>query len=69
MATYKEIQEYVKNKYKVTIKTCWIADIKEKNNLITRNAPNRISQNKRMYPCPVKHKVKIEEAFKHFKMI
>ena len=69
MATYKEIQEYIKNKYKVTIKTCWIADVKEKYNLITRNAPNRISQSKRMHPCPIKHLAKIEEAFRHFKMI
>ncbi len=69
MATYKEIQEYVKNNYKVSIKTCWIADIKEKYNLITKTAPNRISQSKRMHPCPIKHQAKIEEAFKYYKMI
>lgn len=69
MATYKQIQEYIKEKHKVTVKTCWIAHIKEKHNLITRVAPNRKSLNKRVHPCPVNHQSKIEETFKHFKMI
>lgn len=29
MATYKEIQQYVKLKYGFTPKTCWIAHMKE----------------------------------------
>lgn len=69
MATYKEIQEYVKEKYKTTIKTCWIADMKEKLGLPKRNAPNRISEDSRLYPCPVECEKYIEDAFKHFGMI
>jgi len=29
MATYKAIQNYIKDKYNCSIKTCWIADMKE----------------------------------------
>ena len=69
MATYKEIQNYVKTKYRVSIKPCWIADMKEKHKIITRVAPNRISLHKRVYPCPIQHEKKIEEALKYYNMI
>lgn len=69
MATYKQIQSYVKDKYKVSIKTCWIADIKGKHNLLTRIASNRKSSNNRLHPCPMAHQSKIEEAFRFFRMI
>lgn len=69
MATYKDIQKYVKEKYKKTIKTCWIADMKEKLGLPKRNAPNRISEDTRVYPCPSEYEKYIEDAFKHFGMI
>lgn len=29
MAIYKEIQEYVKEKYNITVQTCWIAHMKK----------------------------------------
>ena len=29
MATYKQIQDGVKKNYGFTVKTCWIADVKE----------------------------------------
>jgi len=29
MATYKEVQEYIKKKYGFIVKTCWIAHVKE----------------------------------------
>ena len=29
MATYEEIQDYIKQKYGFTPKTCWIAHVKE----------------------------------------
>ena len=45
MATYKEIQEHVKAQNGLTIKTCWIAHVKEMNGLIDKNSD-------RQNPCP-----------------
>mgnify|MGYP001078325396 CR=1 FL=1 len=68
MATYREIQEWVKRNYGFTPKTCWIADVKSQCGLPMRKAPNR-QGTKRKYPCP-KGKVKqIKAAFRHFGMI
>jgi len=69
MATYKEIQSAVKEKYGISLKTCWIADVKERNGIITKVAPNRISSDSKVYPCPEKYVVMIEEAMRTFKMI
>jgi hypothetical protein len=68
MATYKEIQNYIKEKYKFTVKTCWIADIKNKFGLITRKAPNRKGL-QRLHPCPQSKESYIVEALRYFKMI
>lgn len=43
MATYKEIQGYVKETYGFSPKTCWIAHMKEVCGIPVKNAPNRIS--------------------------
>jgi hypothetical protein len=51
MATYTEIQEWIKKKYGYTVKTCWIADVKAQCGLPMRTAHNRKGKN-RMYPCP-----------------
>lgn len=69
MATYKQIQDYVKGKYGLMIKTCWIAHIKEECGLERKNALNRINPTKRKYSCPDDKKCLIEEAFKHFNMM
>jgi hypothetical protein len=62
MATYHEIQMYVHNKYKKSVKTCWIAHVKEMHGVKMRNAPNRISSTERVNPCPDWAKVMIEDA-------
>lgn len=69
MATYKEIQEYIKIKYGFKAQTCWIAHMKEICNLKVRVAPNRHSATKREKPCPLEKQKTIKEAFKHFNMI
>ncbi len=69
MATYKEIQDYVKVNYNTSIKTCWIADMKESHGLSKRNAPNRKNDESKVYPCPNDKKEMITQAFKHFKMV
>jgi hypothetical protein len=69
MATYKEIQEYVKLKYGKTVKSCWIAHVKELNDLPRKVSPRRYDPNKRVHPCPDRYVDKIEDAFRYFKMI
>ena len=68
MATYKDIQEYVKRRYGYTVKTCWIAHVKEICGLPINNAANRISYS-RTNPCPYDKVNSIMEAFKYFGMI
>lgn len=67
MATYKEIQNYVFERYSIKIKTCWIAHIKEKLGLKMRKAPNRVDENIRTNPCPDDKEKFIIEAFEYFK--
>lgn len=69
MATYRQIQEYVKSAHHFTPKTCWIAHIKELNGLNPHIAPNRLSNESRKYPCPSDKRDAIEEALHHFGMI
>ena len=69
MATYKEIQAYVKEKYGFIPKTCWIAHKKEVCGISVKNAPNRISPDKREKPCPPEKMKYIKDAFTHFGMI
>lgn len=68
MATYKEIQTFVKEKHGFTVKTCWIADMKEICCLTKKVAPNRISLDSKTNPCPEAKKEAIREAFRYFKM-
>lgn len=65
MATYKEIQEFVKKKYGYSVKTCWIAHMKEIKGLNPRVAPNRESLKRRKHPCPKEKRKAIEDAFRN----
>ena len=69
MATYSEIQGWLKRKFGYTVKTCWIADVKAQSGLEVRVAPNRKSKGKRKYPCPLEKRAGIEDALHYFKMI
>lgn len=69
MATYKNIQQYVKEAYGTTVKTCWIADMKELYGLNPSKANNHIDEDVRTNPCPEQHKEKILEAFIYFDML
>ena len=66
--SYTDIQSYVKKKYGVSVRTCWIAHVKASHGLTRWKAHNRKGPN-RANPCPDKHWGKIEDAFKHFNMI
>jgi hypothetical protein len=69
MATYKEIQEYVKINFGYNPKTCWIAHTKEICGLSPKTANNRNDINKRVFPCLAEKQADIKNAFKHFGMI
>ena len=69
LATYKEIQAYVKTNYGFTPKTCWIPHIKEVCGIPVKNAPNRILPDRREKPCPLEKQKYIEQAFRYFNMI
>jgi hypothetical protein len=69
MATYKEVQDYVKSNYGFVPKTCWIAHMKEICGVPVKVAPNRYSVEKREKPCPPEKMTAIKNAFVYFKMI
>jgi hypothetical protein len=68
MASYEEIQEWVKQQFGFMPETCWIAHCKEIYGLPLRNAPNRQGGN-RIKPCPPDKRPAIKEAFEHFRML
>lgn len=68
MATYKQIQEYVREQYHFTPKTCWIAHVKELSGLKVPPAPNRQGAT-RVNPCPPAKRESIRKALKHFGML
>jgi len=67
MATYAEIQEYVKKKFGFVPKTCWIAHAKEISRIPVKRSHRRIG--KRQYPCPRSRLKPIQKAFQHFGMM
>lgn len=69
MATYKDIQADIKKQFSITVKTCWIAHVKEINGLSPRVAPNRLCPTERRYPCPENVRPLIEASMKRFGMI
>ena len=69
MATYKQIQDYIEGKHGFTVKSCWIAHMKEICGLSVKVSPRRYDENVRQKPCPESKKAAIEEAFQHFGMI
>jgi hypothetical protein len=69
MATYKEIQSWIKKNYGFTVKTCWIAHVKEMCGVQPKKAPNRIDEATRANPCPQNKVEPIKQALKHFEMM
>ena len=69
MATYKEIQDYIKDKYHISVKTCWIAHVKEMKGFYLRKAHNRKSHSVRKNPCPKSKISLIEDAMRKYRML
>ena len=69
MVTYKEILGDVKKHNKISIKTCWIAHVKELNGIDMRPAPNRISLTSCVHPCPENIRPLIEASMRRLCML
>lgn len=69
MATYKEIQKFVKLNYGYLPKSCWIAHAKELLGLNPKISHNRHDVNMRVCPCPEIKINDIKQALIYFKMI
>jgi hypothetical protein len=67
MATYKQIQAWVKHNYSFVPATCWIADVKSQSGLPMRKAPNRKGA-ERVKPCPPEKMEAIQKALRYFGM-
>ncbi len=68
MATYVQIQEWVKYNYAYIPATRWIAHVKSECGLPMRKAPNRKGV-ERVEPCPPDKRESIRAALCHFGMI
>lgn len=64
MATYRDIQDDIRSRHGFTVKTCWIAHVKELSGLHPRKAVNRLSANKRRVPCPPRFRPIIEASMR-----
>jgi hypothetical protein len=62
MATYRDIQIFVRHRYGVVAQSCWIAHVKELNGLPLK----RRCANERVKPCPPQWRAAIEEAIRYF---
>ena len=69
MATYRDIQNDIWNRHNKSVKTCWIAHVKELNGLNPKLANNRLSPTERKYPCPDWARSLIEDSMRRFGMI
>ena len=69
MATYREIQDDVKDRTGRNVKTCWIAHVKAMNGFEMRSAPNRQSPDSRVHPCPPQFRPLIEAAMQRLGML
>lgn len=52
LATYKQIQEYIKKNFEYTPKTCWIGHMKEVCGLHPIIIANRHSLESKVHSCP-----------------
>jgi hypothetical protein len=69
MATYREIQNWLRTRHNFVPKTCWIAHVMSEHGLTRRPVPNRLDQASRKYPCPDDKRPAILEALRKFSMV
>jgi hypothetical protein len=68
MATYRQIQGWVREHYGFTPRTGWIAHCKALNGLPVRRAQNKKGATRRE-PCPPDKQAAIERALWHFGLL
>ena len=69
-ATYKQIQNYVLEKFRFKVSTRYIAQVKKKHGLEVREHYNIPKNEKQKVPqCPIQKEEAILDALKHFKML
>ena len=66
MATYRDIQKWVKSTYGYVPKSCWIAHCKELAGLPVKQSHRRYVDGVRQVPCPAEKQDDIFSAFRHF---
>ena len=66
--TYRDIQADIKSRFGRSVKTCWIAHVKELNGLNPTRATNRLAAN-RKYPCPDLARPLIEDSMVRSRLI
>jgi hypothetical protein len=64
MATYTQVQRYVRDRYGFLPKTCWIAHVLADHGLTTRIAVNRKDPERRVEVCPERRRPVLEAALK-----
>jgi hypothetical protein len=69
MATYRQIQDWVRCEAGFVPKTCWIAHVKADHGLTLRQASNRYEHPTRAEPCPIEKRAAIRSALEHFGMV
>ena len=68
--TYKQIQNYVLEKFGVKVSTLYIAQVKKKHGLEVREHYNiSKNDNQKVFQCPIEKEEAILNALKYFKMI
>lgn len=69
-ATYKQIQNYVLEKFGFKVSTLYIAQVKKKHGLEVREPYNISKNDKQKIPqCPIEKEEAILDALKHFNMV
>lgn len=64
--TYPDIQQYVKEKYNESVKTCHIAHAKQILGYDVKPAHNRVNEQERKYPCPEEFVEYVKEAIEYY---
>lgn len=69
-ATYKQIQNYVLEKFGFKVSTLYIAQVKKKHGLdVSEHYNISKNENQKIPHCPIKKEEAILDALKHFKML
>ena len=65
--SYKQARQVFKEKFGISVRSSWIADIKNEHGKTKGPSPNRPGEYK--YPCPDVHRANLTKILKSLKMI